>query len=489
MKYALLVALLLCAFTIPAGASPQPEALPAPDAPYAFPVADPFRATVFGTPPALVHQTHLPPHDRRYEVHMGDRNVPEVFWYDRALRYTLALQPGPAPLVFIIAGTGAGDNAGKMQFLTRLFHDAGYHCVALPSPTHMNFMVSMSTTRVAGYVPDDVEDLYRVMRWVQQKVRDRVPVTGTAVGGYSLGGLHAAYIARMDEERRDFGFSRVLMINPPVSLFDSADRFDTWLSPQSLGGGTSADLFNRFFDQFADFYRRSERVGFDDEFLYRFSQTVEATPADMRGVIGLSFRLTAATMVFTSDVCLRSGYVVPRDAQPGPFDDLMPYFKAAAGIGFTTYLDEYLLPFLQQRHPGITREQAIAACSLGPLTGYLASSDKIRVIGNADDPILTPANLAYLKATLGGRLVLFPDGGHCGNLKYGPFARKMVDLLAFGPVQAGMPQGQAVPASEMARLNVRPLSADTPGQRPGVQATVQGASLPPDASTPAGGVR
>lgn len=395
---------------------------------YAFPEADPLRATVFGTPPGLQHQTRLPAHDVRREVRIEGREVPDIFWYDRSLRYTLALQRGPAPLAFIIAGTGAGDNAGKMRFLTRLFHDAGYHCVALPSPTHMNFMVSMSHTRVAGYVPDDVADLYRVMRWMLEEVRSRVEVTGTAVTGYSLGGLHAAYLAKMDEERGDFGFRRVLMINPPASLFDSASRFDAWLSPEALGG-TSADLFDRFFDQFADFYRKSERVGFDDEFLYRFSQKVEASPTEMRGVIGLSFRLTAATMIFTSDALHRSGYVIPKDAQPGPFDDLMPYFKAAAGLGFTTYLDEYMLPFLLQRQPDLTREAVIRACSLEPITGFLAHSPKIRAIGNADDPILTAGNLAYLKSTLGDRLTLFPTGGHCGNLNYGPFATRMVDLM------------------------------------------------------------
>lgn len=439
LTHRLLIVLLMvfAASSVSSGVALAGVSVPPVPAAYAFPEGDPLRATVFGTPPGLQHQTRLPAHDVRREVRIEGRDVPDLFWYDRAMRYTLALQRGPAPLVFIIAGTGAGDNAGKMRFLTRLFHDAGYHCVALPSPTHMNFMVSMSHTRVAGYVPDDVADLYRVMRWMLDEVRGRVEVTGTAVTGYSLGGLHAAYLAKMDEERGDFGFRRVLMINPPASLFDSASRFDAWLSTEALGG-TSADLFDRFFDQFADFYRKSERVGFDDEFLYRFSQKVEATPTEMRGVIGLSFRLTAATMIFTSDALHRSGYVIPKDAQPVPFDDLMPYFKAAAGLGFTTYLDEYMLPFLRQRQPDLTREAVIRACSLEPITGFLTRSPKIRAIGNADDPILTAGNLAYLKNTLGDRLTLFPTGGHCGNMNYGPFAARMVDLMSaeYGPPRA-----------------------------------------------------
>jgi hypothetical protein len=46
----------------------------------------------------------------------------------------------------------------------------------------------------------------------------------------------------------------------------------------------------------------------------------------------------------------------------------------------------------------------------------MQQSDLVRVITNADDFILGEEGLAWLRATLGDRLVVFPHGGHLGNL-------------------------------------------------------------------------
>lgn len=396
---------------------------------YDFPVTNPYKATIFGTPPELVMRLAPPANGSEQRVRVEDRAIPEAFWYDADFRYTTALQSQEAPLVFVVAGTGASSSSAKMQFLTQLFYDAGYHVVAISSPTYMNFIVSMSGTRVSGYVPDDVNALYNFMLWVRGKVEEKVTVSSWSITGYSLGAMHSAYIAHLDERRQDFGFRRVVMINPPASLYDSAMIFDSWISPEALGGRTTAQLFNQVFQQFADFYRASERVKFDAEFLYRFSQAVKATDQELRGVIGLAFRLTLSSMVFTSDVCLRSGYIVPKDILLTPYSDLSPYFRAADDITFEQYIDQYLLPFLQTRNPGLTRAEAIRNTSLEPIAGYLSSNSKIRVIGNADDPILTPANLQFLRATFGNRITLFPTGGHCGNIMYGPFATKLLELM------------------------------------------------------------
>ncbi|MNP85317.1 hypothetical protein D3C76_1850040 [compost metagenome] len=37
---------------------------------------------------------------------------------------------------------------------------------------------------------------------------------------------------------------------------------------------------------------------------------------------------------------------------------------------------------------------------------------------NADDLILGPGDLGFLRRTLGDRLTVYPHGGHCGNLNY-----------------------------------------------------------------------
>ncbi len=76
--------------------------------------------------------------------------IPEMFWYQRGLRYTLSAQPGEAPLVMIIPGTGAGPTARLVDVLSRIFYAGGYHVLAVPSPTFSNFAVTASSTGVPG---------------------------------------------------------------------------------------------------------------------------------------------------------------------------------------------------------------------------------------------------------------------------------------------------------------------------------------------------
>jgi len=46
------------------------------------------------------------------------------------------------------------------------------------------------------------------------------------LGGYSLGGTQAAFVAKIDEERRIFNFRKVIMVNPVVNLYNSVTRIE-----------------------------------------------------------------------------------------------------------------------------------------------------------------------------------------------------------------------------------------------------------------------
>ena len=60
----------------------------------------------------------------------------------KTLRYRLAQQDHPAPLIFIIAGTGAHYSSTLTEYLKRLFYGAGFHVVQLSSPTSYDFMAA-----------------------------------------------------------------------------------------------------------------------------------------------------------------------------------------------------------------------------------------------------------------------------------------------------------------------------------------------------------
>ena len=165
-----------------------------------------------------------------------DRVPPEVFWYEREFRYSLTYQKGEAPLIFVIAGTGSAFYSSSMIFFQKIFYQAGFHVICLSSPTNMNFIVTASETSLPGNIFEDARDLYRVMTMAWEQVKSRIKVSEFYLTGYSLGASEAAFVSKLDEERRVFNFKKVLMINPAVSLYTSAKILDGMLL-RALPGG------------------------------------------------------------------------------------------------------------------------------------------------------------------------------------------------------------------------------------------------------------
>src|SRR5689334_12321319 len=101
---------------------------------YGYPIDDSYAATILGTPQNLRPDTRgeVPAKTMVLET---DLKKPDIFFYDRGLHYTVAFQDHKAPLVFLIAGTGGSSKSAKIvALMTNLYH-AGFHVIALPSPT------------------------------------------------------------------------------------------------------------------------------------------------------------------------------------------------------------------------------------------------------------------------------------------------------------------------------------------------------------------
>ena len=72
----------------------------------------------------------------------------------------------------------------------------------------------------------------------------------------------------------------------------------------------------------------------------------------------------------------------------------------------------------QASHRGGSLQQLNQQVGLHALESYLKHASKIAVMTNADDLILGPGDLSFLRKTVGPRLSVYPLGGHCGNLDY-----------------------------------------------------------------------
>jgi predicted alpha/beta-fold hydrolase len=396
---------------------------------YDFPFTDPFVATVVGTPRA--YRADLPEValEERELVVFPERQIPELFWYTKRLRFGFLAQDEAAPLAFVIAGTGAGHDSAKARLLARMFDKVGFHVITLPSSTYENFIVTASTTSVPGLITDDAADLYRVMRLAYDQVKDEIEVTGFHLTGYSLGAAQAAFVAKLDETERAFNFERVLMINPPVSLYNSALILDRMLddsTPQGVGV-----FFNRMLAAFAEVYVQEEdTVSLNGDFLYTVYRRRQPSEESLQAAIGISFRLASANMAFTSDVMTKAGYIAPKAPPLTPTTSLDEFAAVALRSTFQNYINDLFYPYFKARQPDITLEDLIEITSLRSIEPYLRSSQKIGLMHNADDIILAPGELEWLEQVFGNRAEIYPTGGHCGNMDYPVNVAHMIDFFS-----------------------------------------------------------
>jgi pimeloyl-ACP methyl ester carboxylesterase len=390
---------------------------------YDYPFVDPVLATVVATPlayrpadfPDLEGSRRL---ERRWVRPFPERRTPDVFWYQhRGVEVALARQKGRAPLVVVVAGTGGSARSLTTLNIADALYHGGHHVLTVPSPTALDFIVKGSQTGVPGRARDDARDLYRVIRLALADIEDEVDWSAVHLAGFSLGGLNAAYLAELDARERAVGFGKVLLMNPPVSLYNSANILDGMFE-KFLGDQPGA--FRAFLDavvsRFSRLYIASDApVDLSGEFLYRLFRVIEPTNEDLETLVGVVFRLSGANLAFAADVLTHSGYVVPADAKLGATSSLTDYATVASTLSFRDYIEGLFLPYFQRIDPGYTLERAIEEESLRGIEGFLRRARNIALVTNEDDIILAPGELVWLEQLFGDRATVYPTGGHGGN--------------------------------------------------------------------------
>ncbi len=434
MKHCLVVLALIGLFDSPVtfadGAPIQPPPAPGPATGLADLAA--LRATVFGTPPQDL--APLPQTVPLTEMDLAlpwARPVPAVFWFDRRLRVWFSAQDKPAPLAIVIAGTGSDANTAKLSMLRAVLYRAGYHVLTMPSPTFPGFIVSASSTGVAGDLLQDGHDLYASMVEIIGHLPRKVRITDIDILGYSLGGANAAIVKSIDASEHKLNIHRAVMINPPVSLFASVGRLDK-LFAITLGNGDAGieRFYQQLYAQLANLYRASDRVEIDEDFLLGAAASVLKTDAEFSAAIALAFRIALSNVFFAGDLYAGTGVVVDPQHPPKVGDSLEETARTLRGMPFSAYFTRVFAPYYLRRVPHSTVDSLIAQNRLEVIGDALRGNPDYYAQTNSDDLILDQSELAWLKTTLGRRIQVYNHGGHLGNLGDRQQVADMLDMLS-----------------------------------------------------------
>ena len=401
---------------------------------YNFPIEDPYSATIIGSATMMTPGVSENIPLKVYEIQIKDKKeIPDVFWYASKFKFSFSKQKNKkAPLIFVLAGTGSDYSAVRVKFMQRIFHDAGYHTIAISSQMSQQFMISASTNAIPGMLIRDNEDIYKAMKLAYNKIKDQVDVTDFYIMGYSLGGANAAVLSYIDEKEKSFNFKRVFMVNPPVELYDSAVKLDKYLDDYT--GGKSAGIERLLNTTLARVKGglTSEYANIGADTIYEIVKGDILSEAEKKAYIGLAFRLTSTDLNFISDFITKSHIYTKNPEKVDKFTNMKEYFKAVNFATFEDYVNKIGFPYYKKYNKDFTIEDLKREASLRVIEDYLRTSPKIAAVTNADELILNEKDIDYLKDIFKDRLIIYPKGGHCGNMFYKENVDVMVKFINEG---------------------------------------------------------
>lgn len=402
---------------------------------YDYPYKNPNVATIFGSSSLMLDNVSQNIPTQEYSITLPwAKPVPEAYWYNKGFKFSLVPQKQKAPLIFVLAGTGAAHNSVRNQLLQRIFYDAGYSVISISSPMNQNFIINGSSDRMPGIIYDDSVDIYNIMKEIYNKVKDKVKVSEFYLTGYSLGATESAMVAYIDDQEKVFNFKRVFMINPAVDAYDSAVRLDNFLNfPPNERAEKIAALIQRIMNQIVAGAIPDYTV-IDIETIYSiFSRTLMSN-REMQEIIGGAFRLTSIDLNYISDTINNMGVYGCTPA--GKFTPMFSNFEKINFATFEDYVNKVAFPYFQKHSDKpIVLEDLLKKSRLNYIQDYLKNSKKIAVVTNADELILNEKEINYLKDTFKGRIIVYPYGGHCGNMFYTTNVKNMLNFFKEGELK------------------------------------------------------
>ena len=270
----------------------------------------------------------------------------------------------------------------------------------------------------------DGADIYKAMKVAYNEIKNQIGSKDFYIMGYSLGGANSAIVSYIDEQEKVFNFKRVFMLNPPVNLFESATRLDKYLD--NFTGG-NPKVIQMLIEGTLGKVKQgiNEYSTMDSATIYDIVKGDFLSDEYKKAFIGLAFRINSVDLNFTSDVLNKMEVYTENPDSLNKFTNMKEAFAKVNFANFEDYVNKLGYPYYKKINPNFNLEDLKREASLRVIEDYLKNSKKIAAVTNVDELILSQDDFEYLKEVFKDRLVIYPKGGHCGNMFY----KENVDVM------------------------------------------------------------
>jgi ABC-type transporter lipoprotein component MlaA len=382
----------------------------------------------------------LAPRDAQF-WHKLETGRAQIEGTGRALLYSYRLQPGNAPIVFLVPGLGTHRLGQSSLALAEMAWQRGFSVAIVSSALCFEFMLQAASVSVPGHAPMDARDLHTALTAVVKDLQGQHPdrLGKRVYMGYSLGAFHGFYLAAGAGEPDALPFERYVLLDPPVSLAYALAQLDRYYNaPLSYPPEQRAAEVTRIQRKAIGFAEasltgdgsgdRSRVESADTGGSLEPSRELPFSDLEARYLIGLSFRRSLLSVLWISQQRHDLGVLLtPR----GGFRRTSAY-EEMADYSWSEYLYAFVLPYYRdQLHLVDSEAELVALNDLHAIADTLRGNPKLRVFLNSNDLITRSEEIEWLRDLVGPeRVKLFPTGGHLGNLHAPDVQADIMDSIA-----------------------------------------------------------
>jgi ABC-type transporter lipoprotein component MlaA/pimeloyl-ACP methyl ester carboxylesterase len=327
----------------------------------------------------------------------------------KKLDFTFWLQPGTAPIVYLVPGFAAHRLSENELALAELLSSNGFSVVTISSTFHPEFMEHASTSALPSYPPNDVRDLHRALTEIDHDLDAKYPhrLGSRALMGYSMGAFQSLFLAATEHTNPAalIKFQRYVAIDSPVRLRYAATNLDQFYqAPLAWPAAERTTNIENIFLKVAALATQPPAQG----------TTLPFNAIESKFLIGLSFHLAMRDIIFSSQLRHNLGILqlpLKTSSRRAVYNEILQY-------SFRDYIDKFATPYDKTLGIDITQLDVLRhGTDLTTYTTDLQANPDIRLVLNQNDIFLAPSDVAWVQSTFApSQVTVFPDGGHLGNL-------------------------------------------------------------------------
>jgi ABC-type transporter lipoprotein component MlaA len=370
----------------------------------------------------------------------------------RKLKFTFWLQPGKAPVVYIVPGLGSHRLSEASLALAELVYNNGFSAVCISSPFNFEFMEHASTAAMPAYLPVDGHDVDVALTRIDLHLSALYPsrIGGKVLMGYSMGAFESLFVAAtgltnhycvsakglilrflqgkqgvkevtilpVTNEFPLIQFDRYVAINTPVRLLYGVSKLDEFYrAPLKWPTAErSSDIENTFL-----------KVAALSKLSLTPRSSLPFSAIESKFLIGMTFRFMLRDIIFSSQQ-RNNQHVLQHPIWNFRRE---PLYQEILQYSYQDYFEKFVIPYYQARGMASPAETLKKADDLRTYDAGLRANPNIRVIVNQNDFLLADEDLAWLHATFAPKqLTVFAQGGHLGNLSNPAVQKTILGALA-----------------------------------------------------------